>query len=434
MVIDGQRRYVQMTIKWYYIFLLDKEKDKPDAKLRFRVRWGKNIVAFNLGFRIDISKWSIDTQRCKNGTTHGKTKVTASVINREINRYEEAAEKIFAQFEKENLLPDKQAFKDAFLKEVRNIETKKEISKESEFLQAYNTFTREIGFQNSWTDATYKKFTTLKNHLLAFNKEISFSALNEDGLNMFVAYLRDDADLRNSTIKKQIGFLKWFLRWANAKGYNDIRDFEIFSPKLKDTEKKVIFLEWDELMKVYNFKFPENKKYLERVRDVFCFCCFTSLRYSDVANLKWHNVSEDYIMITTVKTADTLKIELNDYSKAIIEKYRGYSFPNDIVLPVITNQKMNEYIKQVGYVCEINTPINITYYKGNERIDEVYPKYQLLGTHSGRRTFICNALMLGISPEVVMKWTGHSDYKSMKPYIDIADSAKQKAMKLFNKK
>lgn len=149
-----------MTIKWYHIFLLDKDRDKPDAKLRFRVRWGQNIVAFNLGFRIDISKWSVDTQRCKNGTTHGKNKVMASVINREINRYEEAAEKIFAQFEKENLLPDKQAFKDAFLKEVRNIETKKEISKESEFLQAYNTFTREMGFQNSWTDATYKKFTT----------------------------------------------------------------------------------------------------------------------------------------------------------------------------------------------------------------------------------------------------------------------------------
>lgn len=423
-----------MTIKWYHIFLLDKEKDKPDAKLRFRVRWGQNIVAFNLGFRIDVSKWSVDTQRCKNGTTHGKNKVMASVINREINRYEEAAEKIFTQFEKENHIPDKQTFKNAFLKEVRNIETEKEVSEETIFLQAYNTFTKEMGFQNSWTDATYKKFTTLKNHLLAFNKEIAFSSLNEDGLNMFVAHLRDDADLRNSTIKKQIGFLKWFLRWANAKGYHDIRDFEIFSPKLKDTEKKVIFLEWDELMKVYNFEFPENKRYLERVRDVFCFCCFTSLRYSDVANLKWHNVSDYYIMITTIKTADTLKIELNDYSKAILEKYRGCSFPNNTVLPVITNQKMNEYIKQVGYICEINTPINITYYKGNERIDEVYPKYQLLGTHSGRRTFICNALMLGISPEVVMKWTGHSDYKSMKPYIDIADSAKQKAMKLFNKK
>lgn len=95
---------------------------------------------------------------------------------------------------------------------------------------------------------------------------------------------------------------------------------------------------------------------------------------------------------------------------------------------------MNEYIKEVGYVCEINSPINITYYKGHQRVDQVYPKYELLGTHAGRRTFICNALMLGIQPEVVMKWTGHSDYKSMKPYIDIADSVKSEAMKLFNKK
>jgi hypothetical protein len=48
--------------------------------------------------------------------------------------------------------------------------------------------------------------------------------------------------------------------------------------------------------------------------------------------------------------------------------------------------------------------------------DEVQPKYMLLGTHSGRRTFICNALILGIAPHVVMKWTGHNDYKSMRPY------------------
>lgn len=423
-----------MNIKRYYIFLLDKEKGKEDAKLRFRIRWGQNIVAFNLGFRVDVSKWSIDTQRCKNGTTHGKNKVMASVINREINRYEEAAEKIFQQFEKEDKVPDKLTFKETFLKEVREIETQEKLSEETVFLKTYNTFTKEMGFQNSWTDATYKKFATLKNHLLAFNDKIAFSSLNEEGLNSFVAYLRDDVNLRNTTIKKQIGFLKWFLRWANAKGYANNRDFEIFAPKLKDTKKQVIFLEWNELMKVYNFKFPDNKKYLDRVRDVFCFCCFTSLRYSDVANLKWHNVYEDHIIITTVKTADRLTIELNEYSKAILEKYKNFSFPNNAVLPVITNQKMNEYIKEVGYVCEINTPINLTYYKGNERIDEVYPKYKLLGTHSGRRTFICNALMLGISAEVVMKWTGHSDYKSMKPYIDIADSTKQKAMNLFNKK
>lgn len=64
-----------MNIKWYHIFLLDKEKDKQDAKLRFRVKWDKNIVAFNLGFRVDISKWSLETQRCKNGSTHGKKRL-----------------------------------------------------------------------------------------------------------------------------------------------------------------------------------------------------------------------------------------------------------------------------------------------------------------------------------------------------------------------
>lgn len=69
----------------------------------------------------------------------------------------------------------------------------------------------------------------------------------------------------------------------------------------------------------------------------------------------------------------------------------------------------------------------------NERIEEILPKYELLSSHIGRRTFICNALMLGIAPNIVMKWTGHSDYAAMKPYIEIADKAKETAMSLFNK-
>lgn len=83
-------------------------------------------------------------------------------------------------------------------------------------------------------------------------------------------------------------------------------------------------------------------------------------------------------------------------------------------------------------LAEINDPVHQTYYKGNERIDEVIPKYALLGTRAGRRTFICNALALGITPQVVMKWTGHSDYKAMKPYIDITDDIKTNAMSKFN--
>lgn len=89
-------------------------------------------------------------------------------------------------------------------------------------------------------------------------------------------------------------------------------------------------------------------------------------------------------------------------------------------------------LKELGELAEINDPVRETYYKGNERIDTVTPKYALLGTHAGRRTFICNALALGIPAQVVMKWTGHSDYKAMKPYIDVADDIKANAMNKFN--
>lgn len=93
---------------------------------------------------------------------------------------------------------------------------------------------------------------------------------------------------------------------------------------------------------------------------------------------------------------------------------------------------MNDYLKELAELAVIDEPIRETYYIGNKRIDEVTPKYALLSTHAGRRTFICNALSLGISANVVMKWTGHSDYKAMKPYIDIADDIKANAMNKFD--
>jgi len=120
-------------------------------------------------------------------------------------------------------------------------------------------------------------------------------------------------------------------------------------------------------------------------------------------------------------------------STAILNKYKDVVFENHKVLPVITNQKMNDYLKELAELAGIDEPVHETYYKGNQRIDEVTSKYALLGTHAGRRTFICNALALGIPAQVVMKWTGHSDYKAMKPYIDIADDIKANAMSKFDR-
>ena len=85
------------------------------------------------------------------------------------------------------------------------------------------------------------------------------------------------------------------------------------------------------------------------MRDVFCLCCFTGLRYSDVANLKKSNITDNCITITTVKTHDTLTIELNDYSREILVKYANNDADNgNTAMPVISNQRMNDYLKELG--------------------------------------------------------------------------------------
>jgi len=419
---------------------------KPDAKLRARIRWQAGVINFNFGERVELAKWEPKTQRCINGTSHGKKKRTAKEINAKIQQISDYIDSIFNEFEQQNIIPTVEQFR------IRYNNTTNETKKEKTIFDYFDEFVAKESTVNNWKNSTIVKFSGIKNHLSDFSntvKNFNFDTFSIDGLNAYVSFLRTKKDMRNSTIKKQLGFLKWFLKWAKSKGYNTNDAYLTFSPKMPKAENKVIFLDWSELMTVYNFDFatatetlsdgtvselsPENKKALERVRDVFCFCCFTSLRYSDVENLKRTDIKNGALNITTIKTDDTLTIELNNYSEAILKKYANEIYPDNRALPVISNQKMNDHLKQLGEVCGLNTPITITYYKGAKRFDEVYPKYELLTTHCGRRTFICNALMLGIAPNTVMKWTGHSDYKSMQPYIDVADAEKKKAMSLFNR-
>ena len=94
---------------------------------------------------------------------------------------------------------------------------------------------------------------------------------------------------------------------------------------------------------------------------------------------------------------------------------------------------MNDYIKDICELCEFDEPITRVCFRGGEREEVLDMKWQVMGTHAARRTFICYALAEGIPPEVVMKFTGHSDYKAMKPYIDVSEDTKKEAMAVFNK-
>lgn len=426
-----------MNIKRNVIFTIEKRKKDgilitENVPIRMRVIYNSKRVEFTTGYRIDAAKWDDDLQRVKNGCTN-KLKQSASEINTDLLRYGADIQEIFKEFEVADIIPTPDQLKRAFNKRYKTTEVPDKPEQETPNLfKIFDEFTKECGRQNDWTMATYEKFRAVKNHLQTFDPQLQFENFTESGLIDYVNFLRDKQGLRNSTIGKQMGFLKWFLRWAYKKGYNTNMAYDTFRPKLKNTQKKVIFLTWDELTKFREYKIPKNKQYLERVRDVFLFQCFTGLRYSDVFNLKRSDIKDGHIEVTTVKTADSLRIELNNHSKAILDKYKKVHFEDDKVLPVISNQKMNDYLKELAKLAEIDEPVRETYYKGNERIDEVTPKHELLGTHAGRRTFICNALSLGIPAQVVMKWTGHSDYKAMKPYIDIADDIKANAMDKFN--
>jgi len=418
-----------VQIKRHNQFLLDKEIGKPDAKLRYRIRWNGNTVAFNVGYRVTIDKWSLETQRCKNGTSHGKAKTSAADINKAIQTMEDTVAGVFYDFESSDRNPTGSELRSAYnvsIGKEKNPDEKNSITFVS------NKFIQQSGSENAWTPSTIAKVNTVTRHLVEILGDIPINNITEVELAKVSASLIKD-DHRNTTVTKDLKIAKWLLRWASRNRYYSGHAHETFAPKLKGTSGKlqeIIYLSWAELMHLY--RLPLKNPAHAHVRDVFCFCCFTGLRYSDVAKLKKNDVHKGTIAVVTTKTDEVLKIDLNKYSKALLDKYRDIPFPKDKALPIISNQKMNEHLKVIGQAAEFNERIRLVYFKGSRRYEDVYAKHELLTTHCGRRTFVVNALTLGVPAEVIMKWTGHSDFDAMKPYMEIVDKLKANEMLKFN--
>src|SRR5690606_9065647 len=169
---------------------------------------------------------------------------------------------------------------------------------------------------------TIKTYVTNKNFLEAFEISTGYK-LHFDSITIdFYEKLRDYAfnvkKARNNYFSKIIAVLKTFMNWANERGYHENFTYQKFKKLEDDTE--VIYLTMNELLKLYNHDF-ESKR-LDHVRDVYCFGCFTGLRYSDIKQLKPSNVFEDHLKlnIQKTKTMDHI-IPLNSYSSAILKKY-----------------------------------------------------------------------------------------------------------------
>jgi integrase len=389
---------------------------------------GKRMVYYT-GYRIDLDKWDPYKQEVKRGNFN-KDGISATVINNHFNELKTTVTTIYTEQKAIKKTPATQHIKDELRARMG------EESKSSLFFDRFSSFIEIEGQANTWTAGTYTKFWTNYNHLQDFETKkhfsIEFDNIDEAFFNKYVKYLREDLNHRNSTIAKNMKIFKWFMNWATRKGYNKNLAYRDYNPDLKGISgnKKIIVLNWEEMMHLYNLKLKKN--YLIQVRDVFCFLCFTGLRYSDAYNLKRSNIKDDRIEITTIKTDDALVIQLNQFSRAILEKYAAVPFEDDKCLPVISNQKFNVYLKELGQEAKFNQPETIIYYKGAERKEETFPKWKYLSTHVGRKSFVSNSLYLNIPAEVIMQWTGHRDHKMMEKYLIINEKQKQREMDKFN--
>lgn len=422
-----------MKIRYGVKFILHKRHSgDTSASIRMRVTLrGQTPIDFPTGHETEIANWD-SVHQCVALTCRD-----ASSTNRTIDEWKSIINEIFARYELlEKRVPTVGEIKDLFNDTIgRKTKVNEETPNPSENLfDVFDLFTATMRIKNQWTVGTEKKFATIKRHLRDFDKNLSFPQITEAKMQEYLAFLNKKG-FRNTTIAKNLSFIRWFLNWAALNGYYDGNAHNTFRPKLKGIDgnsKEIIYLTQEEIKLLENHQFETGQIALEQVRDVFLFCCFTGLRYSDVAKLRKTDVKDGYIDVVTQKTADGLRIELNRHSQAILDKYKDKALPHDLALPVICNQKMNAHLKTLGQLCGIDEPVRIVYFTGNVRHEDIFPKWELLTTHCGRRTFVVTALQLGIPSEVIMKWTGHSDFEAMKPYVKIVDELKAREMSRFN--
>ena len=261
-----------------------------------------------------------------------------------------------------------------------------------------------------------KNFNSTKKYKLDFNK------IDHKFLEAFRDYAYLERNTVNNYYGKLIAFVKTFMNWAYDRGYHRNLQFKKFKSISEDIE--VIYLTMDELMKLYNFQF--DSKRLSQVRDLYCFGCFTGLRLSDLISLKPSNVYKDHLKMTVQKTRSLdHKVPLNKMAINILAKYKGTLREP---IPKISGQKLNKYIQECCELVGINRPTTITRYIGNRRIDKTLPKFKLITSHTARKTFVTNSLILGMNERVLKNITGHNDDASFRKYVKIAEDFKQNEM------
>lgn len=411
---------------------------KESGLVMIRIRWNakKSEISFSLGYKIEPEKWDASKQLVKTNTTFkdGKKTIYAKEINAAIRNTLSIVAEAFDDFNRLSIVPDKEELKNKLSENLNYYSSKGSSSYDKNndclFENAFTFFMMERPKEGSFGSTTPHKYKQMHDQVLSCRMGLTLLQIDQKFMNRLVVWYVDN-DYCNRTINKQIKMLKSCLRWLGRNGYTINKDALEFKPKLKVIPKTVTYLKYNELIHFMNYTFPEEQNYLTKARDMFCFMCFTSLRYSDLAALKHSHIVDSQIEMFSEKTDGKLIIPLIDQAKQIIEKYSWYK--GDTVFPVPSNQKLNDYLKEAAEIAGLDRIVSQSYFKGNERYEKTAYFYEQISCHDARRTFVVCSLSLGIPMTIVMRATGHSDYESMKPYIEVLNETQRLEMEKWNK-
>lgn len=273
---------------------------------------------------------------------------------------------------------------------------------------------RLIGISKS--KATFQKYEVTRKHLTNFIKEkyslsdISFKEINHLFITDFEVYLLTSCGCNANTTAKFMQFFKRIVIIAKNNGWIKTDPFANYKIRLKKVDRGYLTQEEVEAIMAKQFA----TKRLEKVRDIFIFSCFCGLAYIDVKKLRKENIRTSFdgnlwIMGKREKTDVSFSIPLLDVPKRILKKYEG-TLPDNRILPVPSNQKMNAYLKEIGDLCGINKEISF---------------------HLARHTFATLTLSKGVSIESVSKMLGHTNIKTTQIYARITDAKISHDMNVF---
>ncbi|MCK8521932.1 site-specific integrase [Aquimarina sp. D1M17] len=400
-------------------FNLKDPKSTKKTLIFFRCKFPneKGRFKYSTGEKIHPSDWN---QKERLPHTLGESKAIDRVsIKAQLGRYESVFEQTKEQYRKlgEDFTSDvlKAAFDKEFKKTPRTKDT---------FFDRYDEFMSFNQKQQNWSLSTVKRYKNIKNILKNFEKEkkytLTFTAITDRFHAEFTDYCMNDLKHINNTYSRNLGLFKTFMFWAlkNKHTYNSA--FVGFEKKKRVITKQIALSMLDiQTILTYDYK---NER-LERVRDVFVFACVTGMRFGELKLITKNDIVGNNFILKEEKESEkqSRSIPLSDVAISILRKY-------DYKLPLIANQKYNEYIKEVfkeaGYTH--NVVKNTT--RGKENIKEVIPFYDRISSHTARRTFITLMKKDKQSDKLIASISGHRDLKTLNQYYQVDDQDKEEAV------